>query len=612
MKQVFQKQIKIGALFLTTLVLSSSFALAGFDNVDCVKNQKILAISVAECQVLEKLWDSAGGKDWQNNENWDSITNVDSWEGVIVENAKISSLLLYSNNLVGTIPSELGKLSSLKKLSLSNNSLTGKVPESLGELSELHYLDLGNNNLNGVIPIPLGSLLHLTELYLNNNQFSGSIPDSLGDLQSLNVLKMYGNSFSGSIPLTFGALSNLDILSLAENSLMGAIPSELGELTKLSYLDLKSNKLSGSIPARLGNLVSLTGLYLQKNKLTGDIPSELGNLSNLTDLDLSDNKLSGAVPASLGNLTTLTYLNVANNQLSGDVPSELLNLTRMNYLNIKENKFVFSNIEPLYEDLLGIPAFIISPKLIEDNTSTGDVINNDNSLVEKQIPITIKVLSEEEIATLEMATLKIVGTEEAGDSLLVENEGTWSIEDDKIIFMPLEGFNGTPKSISYTIENNDGVESNPIEISVKRNKTEALTVNILENEKRDLEVYSIEISLSESFLEQHPESILSKDRKELIVDSEGVWKVENNGTVTFSPEEDFIGEASHIEYLVFADSGNKFAVGMIDMKHKLSAEEEGSETNMVALFGVKGLLLMILFGGLLGMFYIREIENKKV
>jgi len=608
MKQLLDKQVKRGVILFTSLVLSSSFALADFENVDCTKNQKALGISTAECLVIEKLWESTGGKDWLEHHNWDSIEKVATWEGITVENGHISSLLLYSNNLKGAIPVELGKLSSLKKLSLSNNSLSGKVPESLGGLSELLYLDLGNNNLNGAIPSTLGSLSYLTELYLNNNKFSGNIPDSLGDLESLNVLKIYENNLSGSIPLTFGALSNLDILSLAENSLTGTIPSELGELRKLSYLDLKSNKLSGSIPARLGNLESLTGLYLQKNILTGDIPFQLGNLSNLTDLDLSDNKLSGSIPSTLGNLSNLTYLNVANNQLSEDIPSELLNLTRMNYLNIEENRFVFSNIEALYSEFLDIPEFILSPELIADK----NVSNIDNDLVEESTSTIINVLSEDEIATLEMATLKIVGTEQAGDSLIVENEGTWSIQDDKIIFTPLESFRATPKSIAYTIENSDGVESNPIEIAVKKNKTEAFTINILENEKRDLEVYSVEISLPASFLEKHPEAILSGERKKLTVESEGVWEVENNGTVTFTPEEGFMGEPTNIEYLVFANSGDKSVVGSIDMKHKLNIDEEENETNSVPLFGLKGLLIVILFGGLFGVFYMREIENKKL
>jgi Leucine-rich repeat (LRR) protein len=617
MEQLLHKQITKGMSLFITLVFSSSFALADFKNVDCIKDQKVLGISTVECQVLEKLWDTTGGKDWYENQGWDTLTNASKWDGIVLESGKISSLLLYSNNLKGKIPSELGELSALKRLSLSNNTLFGEISPSIGQLSKLEYLELSNNNIGGTIPSSLGTLSALTELYLDNNQFSGKIPDSLGDLENLQVLKIYANNLSGNIPFTFGALSNLDSLSLAENNLTGAIPQELGELSKLVYLDLKSNKLSGTIPPQLGNLESLTGLYLQNNRLTGNIPSQLGNLSALTDLDLSTNELKGNIPSSLGSLSALTYLNVANNQLSGDIPLEFLNLTILNYLNLEENKFVFSNIESIHSELLYIPNYIFSFPENENNNSLSEVkhietelhIENDNleekrkSIKVKTESISIKVLSEDEVAMLNMETLKIVGTVEAGDALVIENEGTWSIEDDKIVFTPFVSFKGMPKSIFYTIKNGDGVESNPIEVSLKRNETESLTINVLENEKRDTELYNVEISLSEDFNDKHPEAILSQNRKKLIVDSQGVWNVENNGTVTFSPEEGFVSNPSNIDYLVFSKNGDKFAVGKIDMNANLN------RTNSVALFGIKGLLLMMLFGGLFGMFYMRESEK---
>ena len=619
MEQLWYKQIKIGVTLFTALVLSSSFALADFENIDCIENQKTLAISVDECKVLEKLWDNTNGKDWLENRGWDTLSSVSTWDGVTIEDGKVSSLLLYSNNLKGTIPSELGTLSALKRLSLSHNTLSGEIPISIGELSQLIYLELSNNSLSGSIPSSLGSLSHLNALYLNNNKLSGKIPDALGDLKRLEVLKLYENNLNGEIPVSFGALSNLDSLSLAENNLSGSIPVELGELSKLTYLDLKSNQLTGTIPVQLGELENLTGLYLQDNKLEGTIPSQLGNLLRLTDLDLSNNKLEGDIPSSLGNLSLLRYLNVANNQLSGNLPSSLLNLTIMDYLNLEGNRFVFSNIEDIYSELLYIPTFIISPEVLLDKNSSiavEDKISTDTfvatkSLVEEVKPTTITILSEDELALLEVATLQIVGTEEAGDSLVVENEGEWSIEDDKIIFTPLVNFKGTPQSIFYTIKDGDGVASNPIEISINKNKTEALTVNLLEQKNRDIEGYSVSILLPESFKDKYPEYILSEDRKKLTLEKQGVWQVEDNGTATFTPEEGFNGEPDDIEYLVLSKSGDKSAVGMIDIKYKLTSEENMNTTDNVGLFGIKELLLMLLFGGLLGMFYIGELENKK-
>jgi len=610
MKQLLHKQIRKGVAFFSVLVLSSSFVLADFKNVDCIKDQKVLGISTAECKVLEKLWERTSGKNWQVNQGWDTLTDVNTWEGVLVENEKISSLLLYSDNVIGEIPEELGELSALKRLSFANNMLSGNIPSSLGQLTQLEYLDLSNNQLSGEIPTSLGSLIYLKELYLNNNQLSGNIPDSLGDLKSLRVLKMYKNNLSGNIPLTLGALSNLDTLSLAENNLTGTIPSALGALAKLNFLDLKSNKLSGEIPAQLGNLEGLTGLYLQHNHLTGAIPSELGSLLSLTDLDLADNKLSGALPSTLGDLSILTYLNVSNNKLEGDIPVEFLNLSRLNYLNLEENQFLPSNLDAISSELSYIPDCKVSSQKNLNEPLATEATSTNSIQEDKEVQaIKIKVLSEEEVAMLEMATLQIVGTKEAGDSLLVENEGEWSIADDNIIFTALENFNGVPTAISYTIKNAEGVVLAPVEISIKRNKTEAFAINLLENKNSKL--YSVDILLSEDFMDAHPNYELSEDKKELFVDTQGVWKVESNGTVTFTAEEGFMGKPTNIEYLILKDSGDKSAIGIIDINNKLM-EEDMEYANSVDLFGIKGLLLMMLFGGLYGVFYIREIENKKI
>lgn len=47
---------------------------------------------------------------------------------------------LYSNNITGPIPSDLGNLTSLVSLDLYLNSFTGPIPDSLGKLSKLRFL----------------------------------------------------------------------------------------------------------------------------------------------------------------------------------------------------------------------------------------------------------------------------------------------------------------------------------------------------------------------------------------------------------------------------------------------------------------------------------------
>ena len=175
-------------------------------------------------------------------------------------------------------------------------------------MTNLTGLLLFSNQLSGSIPATLGDLTNLSSLFLGSNQLSGSIPPELGNLTNLTQLLLFSNQLSGSIPATLGDLTNLSSLFLGNNQLTGSIPPELGNLTNLTRLVLDNNQLSGSIPATLGDLTNLSSLFLGNNQLTGSIPPELGNLTNLTRLVLDNNQLTGSIPVELGNLSNLTEL----------------------------------------------------------------------------------------------------------------------------------------------------------------------------------------------------------------------------------------------------------------------------------------------------------------
>ncbi len=266
--------------------------------LNCISNVNCLT---ADSLALIALYNSTNGANWTNT--WELSQPVSTWFGVTlsadgcsvvcldldgIDNCTWGGVVITGNNLVGTIPPELGNLSNLTDLWLRNNDLSGGIPIELGNLSNLVHLDLENN--------PLG----------------GSIPSELGNLSNLILLNLVSNQLLGGIPANLGNLSNLTTLNLGANDLTGSIPSSLGNLSSLTSLNLSYNELSGLIPPSIGNLSNLNFLYLFGNQLTGPIPNDLGNLSSLNFVRLSNNQLVGCYPEAWCSLN-FTYSDFSNN-----------------------------------------------------------------------------------------------------------------------------------------------------------------------------------------------------------------------------------------------------------------------------------------------------------
>ena len=324
---------------------------------------------------LMALYNSAGGDDWSVNTRWGTATPLMTWGQVNADSdGRVTGLELGNNNLVGTLPDELGDLTSLHTLQLWGNGLSGPIPDLSG-LTELTTLSLSSNQLTGSIPASLGSLTKLTTVYLWGNELSGPIPD-LSGLTELTTLSLSQNKLTGEIPASLGTLTKMVELYLWGNELSGQIP-DLSGLSSLFEMSLARNNLTGPVPAWLNGLTNLQGLWLNNNELTGSIP-DLRALQKLFQLELSANQLGGEIPASLGTLAELQILDLHENNLTGQIPN-LAGLGSLFYLELSRNQ-LNGTIPASLAEITGLQQVYLN-----ENQLTGEIPAGLGTLSELQI-----------------------------------------------------------------------------------------------------------------------------------------------------------------------------------------------------------------------------------
>ena len=157
------------------------------DDTDPANTPETL-IPWAERQALDALYQSTGGADWTNNTNWGGAHGSEcTWYGVTCTPAysaysgrTITTLDLHDNHLVGSIPAELGNLTSLRYLFLNDNELSGPIPTTLTNLTRLvdHQSDIRGNALY-TTDDTLAAFLHTKQI--------GGDWESTQDLSAMNA-----------------------------------------------------------------------------------------------------------------------------------------------------------------------------------------------------------------------------------------------------------------------------------------------------------------------------------------------------------------------------------------------------------------------------------------
>ena len=133
------------------------------------------------CQIqIYQFWNH--GNDLTNGEViWHFIESDEcSWyderhpsTGEICVNGTRRVLNLEGNNLVGSLPPEIGMLSNLGALNLAGNELVGPLPSEIGFLTALRAFIVYNNKWTGTIPTSVGLMTELRVFDIDNAALDG-------------------------------------------------------------------------------------------------------------------------------------------------------------------------------------------------------------------------------------------------------------------------------------------------------------------------------------------------------------------------------------------------------------------------------------------------------
>ena len=250
------------------------------------------------------------------------------------------SIISFSNGgLHGSLPSELGDMTSLTFLQIATHALTGSIPDSYQKL-DLSVINLNQNLITGTVPQKIMSTYqNMFAAIFAENLLEGPLPPM--NRESAMLFAYFGqNFFEGSIPPSYMQQHDMQLLSLEDNNLTGTIPEQIQALVNLNYFYAQNNQMTGSIPTTLSALSnSLEEFLIGSNKFNGTLASQLGQLRSLTRLSLGNNSFTGSLPSEFGNLQKITSMDLSLNHFTGTIPITFSQLTTLSQLDLS-----FTNI----------------------------------------------------------------------------------------------------------------------------------------------------------------------------------------------------------------------------------------------------------------------------
>ena len=167
-----------------------------------------------------------------------------------------------------------------------------------------------------------------------------------------------------------------------------------------------------------------------------------------------------------------------------------------------------------------------------------------------------------DVSTVRLSSIPNGATlSEDGRTLSVPNEGIWRVEPNTgvITFTPNNGFVGDPTAIAYTVQDTQGNETGAdlevnypplaVDDTVNAQRATQVVIYVLENDSNTsspLDVSSLRLIDPSNENEVETLNVLG----------EGTWNINIDGSVTFTPDADFVNNPTPIEYVVREVAGD--------------------------------------------------------
>jgi Leucine-rich repeat (LRR) protein len=281
----------------------------GWEGVLCSPHGTVLGISLESNGLsgglpmeLALLRDHFSTLDLSSNLLFMNGTQLD----VFAKLSNLGTFLLDNNYIYSTtgLPTQLAGLTNLLMLRLSYNLLQGPLNGTLlAGLTQLTHLEVESNFISGTMPSQVGHLTSLVYFYFRRNSMKFNL-NFVKPGQMSNLCKLHFSCCSSCTPCVVSQLCDFapfDAVSmwLDDNTITGTLPTQLALLTNLASLSLTNASITGTIPTQMGTMSNMQRLWLYTNQLHGKIPTQFGNLTQLSVFEVQQNHLSGTMPKSL-------------------------------------------------------------------------------------------------------------------------------------------------------------------------------------------------------------------------------------------------------------------------------------------------------------------------